>query len=133
MGYDENGHCPMLVDGACSIYEHRPRTCRTYDCRVFAASGVELEGPARSAIRAQVGRWQFQLPERIDHLQLRAVRSATSLLGELEPDFDATERALAAIEIHDQLLAIDPDGQSCAAVTPDPDTVLVELRRRREA
>src|SRR4051794_27144353 len=24
MGYDERGHCPMLVDGACSIYEHRP-------------------------------------------------------------------------------------------------------------
>jgi len=28
LGYDERGHCPMLVDGACSIYEHRPRTCR---------------------------------------------------------------------------------------------------------
>src|SRR5947207_512379 len=33
MGYDERGHCPMLVEGACSIYEHRPRACRTYDCR----------------------------------------------------------------------------------------------------
>ncbi|HET7720760.1 MAG TPA: YkgJ family cysteine cluster protein, partial [Acidimicrobiales bacterium] len=39
MGYDERGHCPMFVDGACSIYEHRPRTCRTYDCRVFPAAG----------------------------------------------------------------------------------------------
>ena len=35
------GHCPMLVDGRCSIYEHRPRTCRTYDCRVFPAAGLE--------------------------------------------------------------------------------------------
>ncbi len=25
LGYDERGHCPMLVDNACSIYEHRPR------------------------------------------------------------------------------------------------------------
>src|SRR6187399_1589388 len=41
LGYDERGHCPMLVDGACSIYEHRPRTCRTYDCRVFPAAGLE--------------------------------------------------------------------------------------------
>jgi hypothetical protein len=41
MGYDARGHCPMLVDGGCSIYEHRPRTCRTYDCRVFTASGVD--------------------------------------------------------------------------------------------
>ena len=24
MGYDEHGHCPMLVDNRCSIYEHRP-------------------------------------------------------------------------------------------------------------
>src|SRR5664280_1492290 len=38
MGYDERGHCPMLVDDRCSIYEHRPRTFRVYDCRVFAAS-----------------------------------------------------------------------------------------------
>jgi len=48
MGYDDNGHCPMLVDGACSIYEHRPRTCRTYDCRAFAASGLELDDPTKS-------------------------------------------------------------------------------------
>src|SRR5437868_3481590 len=27
MGYDERGHCPMLIEGKCSIYEHRPRTC----------------------------------------------------------------------------------------------------------
>lgn len=40
LGFDRRGHCPMLVDGACSIYQARPRTCRTYDCRVFTASGV---------------------------------------------------------------------------------------------
>ena len=49
MGYDERGHCPMLVDGACSIYEHRPRTCRTYDCRIFAVTGVEPDQPAIAA------------------------------------------------------------------------------------
>lgn len=43
MGHDERGRCPMLVDGACSIYEARPRTCRTYDCRVFTASAVRPE------------------------------------------------------------------------------------------
>src|SRR3954447_22749607 len=46
LGYDERGHCPMLVDGACSIYAHRPRTCRRYDCRVFAATGVTADQPA---------------------------------------------------------------------------------------
>ena len=38
MGYDAHGRCPMLRADGCSIYEHRPRTCRTYDCRVFAAT-----------------------------------------------------------------------------------------------
>src|SRR6266508_6252442 len=28
LGYDERGHCPMLIDNQCSIYEHRPRTDR---------------------------------------------------------------------------------------------------------
>jgi Fe-S-cluster containining protein len=45
MGYDERGHCPMLIDDVCSIYEHRPRTCRTYDCRVFPAAGIEPDKP----------------------------------------------------------------------------------------
>ena len=29
--------------GGCSIYDHRPRTCRTFDCRVFAAAGVAVD------------------------------------------------------------------------------------------
>ena len=62
LGYDERGHCPMLVDGACSIYEHRPRTCRTYDCRVFAVTGVEPEG--QPAIAARVREWRFEIDDR---------------------------------------------------------------------
>ena len=27
-------------NGGCSIYPHRPETCRTYDCRVFTAAGM---------------------------------------------------------------------------------------------
>lgn len=98
MGYDEHGHCPMLVAGECSIYAQRPRTCRTYDCRVFAVSGLLLDDPAKSAINEQVSRWQFQLPEAIDQIELQAVRRAAALLGEQEPGLSVTERTLAAIE-----------------------------------
>ena len=105
MGYDEHGHCPMLVEGKCSIYEQRPRTCRTYDCRVFAASGLLLDDPGKSAINEQVSRWQFQLPEEIDRVELEAVRRATAFLEEQEPGFSVTERTLAAIERHGQFLA----------------------------
>ena len=54
--YDEHGRCPMLVDDRCSIYPHRPRTCRRYDCRVFAATGVTPDQPA---IAARVREWAF--------------------------------------------------------------------------
>ncbi|MGE0878766.1 MAG: YkgJ family cysteine cluster protein [Acidimicrobiia bacterium] len=56
MGYDKDGRCPMLGDDGCTIYEHRPMTCRTYDCRVFAATGVTPDQPL---IAAQVARWEF--------------------------------------------------------------------------
>ncbi len=57
LGYDEDGRCPMLTGSGCSIYEHRPRTCRTYDCRVFAATGID---PAEQpAIAARARRWRF--------------------------------------------------------------------------
>jgi uncharacterized protein len=51
LGYDERGHCPMLVEEKCSIYAHRPKACRTYDCRIFAAADVELaDGGSRIPI-----------------------------------------------------------------------------------
>mgnify|MGYP006115944097 FL=1 len=50
--------CPMLVDDACSIYEHRPRSCRTFDCRLFAATGLD-PGDDKPLIRAQAKRWYF--------------------------------------------------------------------------
>jgi len=89
LGYDERGHCPMLIDGACSIYEHRPRTCRTYDCRVFAVTGVEPEG--QPAIAAQVRKWRFEIdePERWD-----AARAAVPDTG---PPIERALRALSAV------------------------------------
>ena len=73
LGYDERGHCPMLVDDACSIYEHRPRACRTYDCRVFAAAGVVPEGKPDIARRVQ--RWRFGFGSPADRARCRAVES----------------------------------------------------------
>ena len=56
MGYDGDGCCPMLGDEGCGIYDHRPRTCRTYDCRVFAATGVVPDQPL---VAERVARWRF--------------------------------------------------------------------------
>jgi Fe-S-cluster containining protein len=59
MGYNDEGHCPMLVDDECSIYEHRPQTCRDYDCRIFAATGVSVDEQTQAEIAHRVKAWEF--------------------------------------------------------------------------
>jgi Fe-S-cluster containining protein len=90
LGYDEHGHCPMLVDGACAIYEHRPRACRSYDCRVFAASGVTPDA-SQPAIAARVARWRFDVDEQ---QRWDAVRAAVLDDG---PPLARALRALGAV------------------------------------
>ncbi|MEY2590397.1 MAG: uncharacterized protein QOJ67_2381 [Acidimicrobiaceae bacterium] len=114
LGYDENGHCPMLIDDRCSIYEHRPRTCRTYDCRVFPASGVEIDDEAQVAIARQARRWRFDFPAEVDQVHHDAVRAAARYVrerGDLLPEgaapANATQHAVLAIQLHDEFLGAD--------------------------
>ncbi len=79
MGFDAQGHCPMLRAGNCSIYPHRPDTCRTFDCRVFTAAGMDA-GPARPVINERVARWRFGFPDDIDRREQRAVAAAAAFL-----------------------------------------------------
>ena len=60
MGYNEQGHCHMLVDNKCSIYDDRPQTCRDYDCRVFAATGVAVDAKRQPEIAERVAAWVFE-------------------------------------------------------------------------
>ena len=91
MGYDDQGRCPMLGDGGCSIYEHRPRTCRTYDCRVFAAAGVVPDAPA---IAARVEQWEFSHRTPADDAAHGEVRAAAAAVTDA---VNATERAVRAV------------------------------------
>src|SRR5580658_8355913 len=59
MGYNGQGHCPMLVDNQCSIYEHRPQTCRSYDCRVFTATGIPADPQTQREIAQRAATWEF--------------------------------------------------------------------------
>jgi hypothetical protein len=138
LGYDERGHCPMLVDGGCSIYEHRPRACRTYDCRVLPAAGVAIDGePGKAAIGRRVGRWRFSYPTQADRAQHEAVRTAAAFLrqhdGELpEGAVPATATGLAvlAIELHGLFLDRNTESGRTSVVAPAPSVVRVELARR---
>jgi hypothetical protein len=98
LGYDERGHCPMLVGGRCSIYEHRPRTCRTYDCRIFAATGLAVDDndPTKAPVAAQVSRWRFTFPTEDDHRHHAAVHAAVTAFRAAPGD--VTALAVRAIE-----------------------------------
>jgi Fe-S-cluster containining protein len=103
LGYDERGHCPMLVAGRCSIYEHRPRTCRSYDCRIFAAVGldVDAEDDRKAAVAAQARRWRFRFPTPEDRRRHDAVRAAARSL----PATSVTQLAVRAVERHEEFLS----------------------------
>ncbi len=97
MGYDEHGRCPMLTSEGCSIYDHRPRTCRTYDCRVFAAAEIVPDGDAAAGIATRVRRWRFTVTDVQDAAHLEAVRATARRLDDeaARPDL---ARALSALD-----------------------------------
>lgn len=136
LGYDERGHCPMLVEGRCSIYTHRPRTCRTYDCRVFPAAGIDPDDDKVSIAR-QARRWSFGHPTPADRARHDAVRSAaTHLAGERHvlPDdvapVTATQLAVLAVRIHEVFMGRDEATGQPEVAEPSPDEVRVEVMRR---
>lgn len=128
LGYDERGHCPMLVDGACTIYAHRPRTCRTYDCRVFPAAGLEPDEATKAAITERVRRWRFSHRSPDDQARHDAVRAAARFLQARVRDWPpgavpvtTTHQAVLAAELHDRFLGADPETGRLQVVEPDPD------------
>ncbi len=79
MGFDADGHCPMFGAGGCSIYPHRPDTCRTYDCRIFTAAGMQA-GAGKTTINERVARWRFEFASEAEQREQRAVQAAATFL-----------------------------------------------------
>jgi hypothetical protein len=128
LGYDERGRCPMLADNGCSIYEHRPVTCRTYDCRIFPASDVVLDDDAKVLIADQARRWRFDFPTQSDRQQHDAVRAAAAFIRN-HPDvlpgdgaINSTQIAVAAVVAHEAFLRHDE--------STDESAIRVEVTRR---
>ena len=135
LGFDERGHCPMLVDGACSIYEHRPRTCRTYDCRVFPAAGIEDDDASKHHIARRARRWRFDHATPNDDTRHAAAAAAATFLqehaegiAERDRPLTTTQLAVLAVEIHD--LFLDQRASALRLITPAEEEVAVEIARR---
>jgi len=129
------GQCPMLVDGACSIYTQRPRACRRYDCRVFVATGVGLGTGARAAVNERVWQWRFDYPSELDEARQSAVLAAAAYLQRcadlIDPEVapqDTGELAKAAVLVHELFL----DSKSTSHDTQVAAAISQKLRSIRE-
>ena len=110
LGYDKNGFCPMMINGKCSIYEHRPLTCRNFDCRVFAAAGITA-GDSKERITERVKRWKFSCPSTRDCDEHAAVQAAAQFIQEHAECFPGkkipgipSQLAVLAIKVYDVFL-----------------------------
>jgi Fe-S-cluster containining protein len=81
LGYNDKGHCPMLVENTCSIYEFRPQSCRDYDCRVFTATAIPVDPQAQPEIAQRISEWAFDYESEESREEHRIVREAAAFLN----------------------------------------------------
>jgi len=77
---DTDGACPMLSCGKCTIYALRPQTCLDYDCRVFAAAGIDAGGEDKAVINRRVREWRFRFAAEQDRQAHAAIRAAAAFI-----------------------------------------------------
>jgi hypothetical protein len=127
----------MLQDGNCSIYEDRPETCRSYDCRVYAAAGMNA-GEDKAVINARIARWRFDYPHERDCEEHRAVTAAANHLRQHPVRFPggripsrASEIAVLAVKSYTVFL--DPPAGDAAISAAIVETTLAFNRAARQA
>ena len=132
LGYDTEGRCPLRSETGCTIYGSRPRTCRIYDCRAFAAAGLSPDAPPDNPVVQRVGSWTFRHPTTQDKKCHEAVVAAARFLGEKadlfpgrKPPADPAQRAILALKVHRVFLERQSD--------PDRVASIVEASSRFEA
>ena len=77
----------MLDAGRCTIYEARPQTCLDFDCRIFAAAGIDAGQADKAVINRRVREWRFDYPTAEDEAAHRAVKATASFIRERRASF----------------------------------------------
>jgi uncharacterized protein len=115
-----DGHCPMYSgstapDAGCSIYAHRPETCRTYDCRIFTAAGMPA-GEGKTMINERIADWRFVYEDDQARREHQAVTAAASYLRQHPVRFPngrvpsrASDIAVLAVKSYTVFLSGAPD------------------------
>jgi hypothetical protein len=78
----------MLRAGRCTIYAHRPQTCLDYDCRIFAAAGMDAGGRDKAVINQRVQAWRFSYPTDDDRRAHAAVRATAAFIQQRRASFE---------------------------------------------
>jgi Fe-S-cluster containining protein len=114
LGFTSDGLCPLLKARECSVYADRPRTCRDYDCRLFAAAGIEAGGEDRREINERVRAWRFRYTTDAARRAHGAIRSAAAFIPRHRAYFPGGrvptapgELAALAVKVHEVFLQAD--------------------------
>jgi uncharacterized protein len=112
MSYREDGTCPMLVDRRCTIYVERPQTCRDYDCRIFAAAGIDV-GSGKPVISTRIAAWRFRYAQDSSREAQAAIAAAAAFIRD-HPSAFAPHRAptaptgVAVLALKSHVVFLDP-------------------------
>ena len=119
MGFSSDGSCPMLKERKCSIYQQRPRTCRAYDCRIFAATGIDAGGEDKAVINQRVRAWRFTYISEVETLAHSALRAAAAFIQKQSAIFPGgrvptvpSDIAVLAIKVYTVFLEADIQARS---------------------
>jgi Fe-S-cluster containining protein len=137
MGYNDKGQCPILIDNQCSIYEDRPQTCRDYDCRIFAATGVLVDPQTQSEIAQRVKEWAFNFEKKESCDEDRILKETAAFLDknrELFPPWsiptNPVQLAVLAVRIYrlfSSLKSQSHQDASCLSDTAIAEAILTAL------
>jgi Fe-S-cluster containining protein len=123
MGFSPDGLCPMLVESRCSIYQQRPRSCQDYDCRVFAAAGIDAGGEDKAVINQRVRAWQYTYTSEADTRAHSAVRAAAAFVQTYAADFPGgrvptapSDIAVLAIKVYTVFLEAGIEARSAVEI-----------------
>lgn len=110
---DTNGHCLLMKENKCLIYENRPWACRTYDCRLLSAAGLS-ESADKTKINTQIKKWTFSFSDDVDHENYNAVQKAAHFIVTHIKDFPSgyistkpVQQAVAAVKIFELFIESD--------------------------
>ncbi len=99
LGHDHSGRCVMYSGEFCTIYKYRPLACRQFDCRIYAASGLNPIAQSKDKISQQVRQWSFSYDSNESRQKHQAVKRTAQFIQDFPEHFPGGRTPTEAIQI----------------------------------